>query len=79
MEDVMTPEQIIEKISQPLSEKYQYTCKVRDSRVVVTNHKGQEAGTVWDDGTIQIEKKYKGRQVLMGSLVVTLIRTTLEA
>ena len=75
----MTAEQIIEKISQPLSEKYQYTCKVRDGRVIVTNHKGQEAGTVWHDGSaIQIERKYSGAQSLMGVPVAKLIRATLE-
>ena len=62
----MTNETILATISTAVA-KYDMTARLQGDLIVVYNKKGRLAGTVTTDGTI--DRKYDGKQALMGSIV----------
>ena len=71
----MTNETILATISTAVA-KYDMTARMTGDLVGVYNKKGRLAGTVTMDGTV--DRKYDGKQTLMGALVRDAITAALK-
>jgi len=68
----MTPNEIVSKTSAMLASKYRLAIMVRGDKAVVIDSKRNICAEISDQPVfgVQVEQKYQGRKVLMGSLVV---------